>query len=370
MPQPSGPVAPGTAGPGDAPPATTPPAQPPPSAPAAPAACEGLVPADPGGGVAFELPKSDTPMCRPAITDGKGEWIGVGVGLHVTGYRFVPASGQGTPAGALDLPQFGQPWPIAPQPSGYHAIDSGTAPGGFRVYDAQGDLVSEGGTRFDAWIIAPDPDGGSALYEWDTASRKPSGAPGDRLELVGADGKPRASALLDRTPADLAVTFGGDVLVLSFDGQGWSARWFDRGARPLGDWFALPGGGFTGAKPALLADGSVGVHDGTRWTAVVPDGKEAGEVPAWLASRAVNVEVVRGRRANAFLSWTGSFGEEPCGAAIELVTAAGESCGTVKLAVPGGCRFVDVGPDGTALVTSELDRGTRCVWRWWSGLLR
>ena len=92
-------------------------------------------------------------------------------------------------------------------------------------------------------------------------------------------------------------------------------------------------------------------------------------VPAWLASRGVTVKVVRGRRANAFVSWTGSFGEQPCDAAIELVTAAGEPCGTVKLAADA-CRFVDVGPDGTALVTSELDQGTRCVWRWWSGLLR
>ena len=177
---------------------------------------------------------------------------------------------------------LGSRGPIAPQPSGYHAIDSGTAAGRFRVYDGEGDLLSEGGTRFDAWIIAPDPDGGSALYEWDTVARKPSGAFGDRLELMGADGKPRASTLLDRPPADLAVTFGGDVLVLSFDGRGWSGRWFDRGARPLGDWFALPGTGVAGARPALLADGSVGVHDGTRWIAVVPDGKEAAAVPAWL----------------------------------------------------------------------------------------
>lgn len=353
-----------------APPSPPPPVLPPPPEPPPPPPdeCAGLVPA-PGEPVTYEVEKSPTPLCHHAITDGQGRWIGVGIGLKWTGYRFVPASGAGGPVGSLNVPLQGNPPGIAPQPSGYHVTTAGTGAGVFQIFDERGSLVSEGGTQGRPWAIVADPNGGSAMHSWDLENPRPGGGSwGDRLELVGADGELRASILLDRAPGSLIVSRSGNVLLFA----GREARWFDREARPLTDWFPVPVGDGTGwplAGPARLADGRIAQRDSERWLAVISDGRaEVWAAPEWLASRPLNVAVVRGGRANAFVS-SGSS-PSPCEPRIELVAPSGTSCGTVALPVADACPRVDVGTDGTVFTESELDHGARCVWRWWSGLLR
>jgi hypothetical protein len=327
------------------------------------------VPADPGDPVEVTSVFDIGPNCWPATTDGAGRFIGVGIGLHAIHYWFVPASGQGDPIGDFSSQAWGEPHPIAPQPSGYHVAATGNvAPAApFRVYDEQGDLVREGGTIGLPWSIVPDPSGGSAAYTW-------IGVDGPRrLETVDAAGEPRGSVVLDRFNA-MAVSRSGNVLVVAW-GDG---RWFDRAANPLTDWFSLGVPGQPEAEltwqPALLADGTMGVHDNEKWLAVVQDGKAvAAPPPAWLAGLPVLVEVVRGGAANAFISSPAPG--QSCAPSIEIVAASGKICGTVHLpATTDGCTSVDVGKDGTVFLTaarsSSAPNTFTCSWRWWSGLLR
>jgi hypothetical protein len=352
-----------------APPAPPLPVLPPPPEPhRLPDECAGLVPSA-GEPVTYELEKSSTPYCHHAITDGQGRWIGIGIGLKWTGYRFVSAAGAGGLVGSLNVPLQGNPPGIAPQPSGYHVTTAGTGAGVFQIFDERGILVSEGGTQGWPWAIVEDPNGGSAMHSWDLQNPRPGGGSwGDRLELVGVDGRLRASILLDRAPASLIVSRSGNVLLFA----GREARWFDGEARPLTDWFPVPVGDGTGwplAGPARLADGRIALRDRGRWLAVIADGTpEVWAPPPWLASRPLNVAVVRGGRANAFVSYRSS--PSACEPRIEIVAPSGTSCGTVALPVADACTHVDVGTDGTVFAESELDGGARCVWRWWSGLLR
>src|SRR5512141_2979630 len=58
-------------------------------------ACAGLLPDAPGPGVALRWPGSTGDgfaFCEDPITDGHGEWIGVGVGYKWFNYTFVSAS--------------------------------------------------------------------------------------------------------------------------------------------------------------------------------------------------------------------------------------------------------------------------------------
>ncbi len=313
--------------------------------------------------MSYELSVASTMgSCLRPVTDGAGRWIGLGTGgAHSLAYVFVPASGQGQPSGSMAVTWHGTtPFPIAPQPSGYHAATGGDLGGPLRVYDERGDVVSEGGTVGVPHFLVGDPTGGSAIDSWDALDRLGP----EHLELVDAAGRLRASLIVDRALDGLAVTRSGNVLALS----GTDGRWFDRDAKALTGWFSIGASG----SPALLADGSIGIHDGGRWLAVVPDGRgEAAPPPSWLAARPVHVEVVRGGRANAFVPPI----TVACTPSIELVTPSGKSCGTVHPAAGGDpCVSVEIGKDGTVFATSAIvpprGSGFRCVFRWWSGLLR
>lgn len=355
---------------GEPPPSSDPPPPlppPPEGPPPAPDECDGVVPPV-GDAATYEL-ASGPADCRRAITDGRGSWIGLGVGLKWTGYGFVPPSGEGDPVGGLNLPLQGNPPGIAPQPSGYHVTTAGSTAGTFQVRDERGAVLSEGGTVGSPWAIVADPSGGSAMHSWDLENPPADGSSfrGDRLELVGRDGKLRASVLLDRTPSSIVVSASGNVLVFS----GRVARWFDRDARPLTEWFPVPVEPVEAWRPvpARLADGRIGVRSLERWLAVVADGRpDVSAPPEWLASRPVNVAVVRGGRANAFVS-----PPDACNSRIEIVAPSGTSCGTVSLPDAHACAHVDIGADGTVFAAptrrSEGFDGA-CTWTWWSGLLR
>jgi hypothetical protein len=62
---------------------------------------------------------------------------------------------------------------------------------------------------------------------------------------------------------------------------------------------------------------------------------------------------------------------------VDILTPAGERCGTVRLHAASPCAFVSFGADRTVFTTGTkfgtAADGTSyvgCAWRWWSGLLR
>ena len=91
-----------------------------------------------------------------------------------------------------------------------------------------------------------------------------------------------------------------------------------------------------------------------------------------MTSRAgATIAAVRGARANAFAT-VKTGGTAGCVVEIEILTPAGERCGTTRLEAPPPCDRVTFGADRTVFTTGEMPTGASgsCSWHWWSGLLR
>jgi hypothetical protein len=185
----------------------------------------------------------------------------------------------------------------------------------------------------------------------------------------------------------LLVAFATDHVLAIVPGPAdLHARWYDGTGAPLTPWFgAGPALDPTRATLHLLLDGTAALGDGGAWRGVFRDGVAGMDpAPGWLAARpATRLATIRGGRAYAVLPMPA--GPQP-GATdqtrFEIVTASGESCGTVALPAPpdeaGVTRTataLDVGQDGTvvqteALTGSRLGNGIHGEFRWWPGLLR
>jgi hypothetical protein len=198
-----------------------------------------------------------------------------------------------------------------------------------------------------------------------------------RLVWMDGAGSKRAEAVLGTTPSPgFVVAASGDVVAFA----GGQARWYGRDGAPRTDWFGYDTSGGSNEREifgaAVLADGSVVVGLGTaRALRFVPGVPEAATPPSWVTDRTgATIAAVRGNRANAFATVEQ---REPCKIRIEVLTASGESCGTVRLEAPR-CDRVTFGADrtvfalhqGYAAIDSSYARNLVCTWSWWTGLLR
>jgi hypothetical protein len=230
---------------------------------------------------------------------------------------------------------------------------------------------------------APDPHGGTVLLAraW-VIDAGPSGP--TMLQWLDGHGTVQRTATLDADPTMLLVAWGSDhVLTLLRASGGLRARWYDDRGAPLTRWFDV--GDLSVASMHLLLDGTVAVSDGTAWRGVFRDGVAAMDPPpGWLAARpGTRLATIRSGRGYAVLPPPSSFG--PSGSdqtRFEVVSASGESCGTVAIPAPSGEPGVthrpsalDVGQDGTLFQTEDLmgtslGWGMHCGFRWWPALLQ
>jgi hypothetical protein len=334
------------------------------------AACAGLLPDAPGPGVDYVIANIGPGICRTPVTDGHGDWIGVGIGLHYYGYTFVSATAPGTPIGSMNVmvPMGGGPL-VAPQPDGYHVTDVRDSwAGPFERFDAMGNLLStDRGTI--AWDVYGLPGGGSVVDG--VVGYSPSAASGGVPHLLWMSASGDRGADVEGAWV-AAVSSEADVLAAS----GGTLRWYDRNGAPVTDAFASaaapsrPPAPTPDVLPLALADGSVVLMPGTG-SAVRYEARatHASPVPDWLSSRlgdGVAFMNVRGGHANAFARVVSAPGTA-CDVALELLTAAGESCGTVHLRTATPCDRVTFGADCTVFTTGMTGG---CTWHWWSGLLR
>jgi hypothetical protein len=341
-------------------------------APAAP--CNGLVPAlSQPVDVILEGPDG----CIAATTDPAGHVaLGVERATPTTGDELVmlPYGADGTPQGAA-MPVFAtSPFDLD---GWFHWTSSGWRglvrdPGAqfslhVMTWDARGTPVAltESGVR----SISPDGNGGSVALTTD-------GDPPTAYHLVWIDagGRVTRSAAIDDDASRTVVDWNtGHVfaLVPGSSVRPTKVRWFGTDGAPLTDWTDLHLSKGNGSTMHVLVDGAV-VLDGSslEWARAIPDGGGGADVPAWLAARPrTRLATIRGGRAYAVLPILGAD-------QLEIVTASGQSCGTVKVPVPtvtGGQARLDVGQDGTLLLTSSTSPDAtprRCEFRWWPGLLR
>jgi hypothetical protein len=119
----------------------------------------------------------------------------------------------------------------------------------------------------------------------------------------------------------------------------------------------------------------------SQWLMVLPSGvARADPAPDWLAQRPdTRMELVRNRRAYAFLPWAAQVGT--CNQQVEVASPSGVSCGKLDFAVDGNAcrtRELRLGLDGTVIQMLPADRETTrpgttvttCTVRFWPAALR
>jgi hypothetical protein len=171
-------------------------------------------------------------------------------------------------------------------------------------------------------------------------------------------------------------------------------RWFDRDGTALTEPFVVASGVgvgdtswletapvYGGLAVAWGSDGARLIGFERRWIAIVPSGSTCAEpAPDWLRSRP-NTELLRTRGGYALLDQP-RIDQIACSDRLELLTAAGESCGVLELPIDstpciqtGG---LTVGLDGTLIQQLPYSREpydpsdpTReaCTVRWWPAAL-
>ena len=150
----------------------------------------------------------------------------------------------------------------------------------------------------------------------------------------------------------------GNTLIIAYPGtevglgpSDLVGRWIDASGNFLTDWFVIAPGGTRNIAVHSLIGGGVAVKQDEVWRAVLPSGGLPEAAPEWLASRTrTDIYIVRARKAYAFTSREG-------GSQVELVSPAGNSCGSIDV---GGANVV-VGGDGTVF-TQTGDNGCRRTW--------
>jgi hypothetical protein len=263
---------------------------------------------------------------------------------------------------------------IAPQPDGYFGMTPHRSPDYDMRYDAQGVAVGGDPTpgRFTVHV-AGIPHGGAVLVTYTPASSVSQ----QWLVWVSETGQDRAKTAVEFDVELLAVSTNGDTLAASNAGQ---ARWYDANGAPETDWFPH-GLGFPiqpSGEPVALADGSVvvGLTNG-ELVRFQPGVAAASAAPDWFLARpSATIAAVRGGAANAAAT-VKSGSADACDVEVEILTPAGESCGTVRLHAASACTAVTFGADRTVFTTgktsgAEADGSSyiACAWHWWSGLLR
>ncbi|OFX24140.1 MAG: hypothetical protein A2V77_12200 [Anaeromyxobacter sp. RBG_16_69_14] len=263
-----------------------------------------------------------------------------------------------------------------------HDLDATPPPSLLRTWDASGTPLRD--VREYAVTSAPDGAGGTVLL---ARSFDPDATPQlgpTALDWIDAVGHIARSVALDDDPTLVEVAWAtGDVLVLIPGASVSRARWFDRVGAPLTPWFGvaapIPG---NSAALRLLVDGRVVLGDGRTWLAAFRDGVTGADpAPGWLASRPnTRLATIRQGRAYAVLPLDQPGLDQT---RFEIVTAEGESCGSLAIPPPppttGATRTprrVDVGHDGTLFQQEQVIEddpnsfGIHCMFQWWPGLLK
>jgi hypothetical protein len=353
-------------------------------------ACGDLVPT-PGDAVELTLGTGTHAVCSHATSNPGGQLnLGIRGGEAASEVSFTVYAANGAQIGT---PMTGlsaiSAWDIDPwfhsTASGYQGIVNDQPPPMLRTWGADGATRSE--LRQQAAVTsAPDGQGGTVLiaHTFDP-NATPSVGPA-LLESVDASGAVTRSVTLDDSPGLVLVSRDtGDVLAI-VTGQGTSrARWFDGAGRALTPWFEV-GATLDASRCSLhqLVDGTVALSDGQTWRFLFRDGvASADPVPGWLAARpGTRLATIRQARGYAVLPPPQDTGGNPDETTFEVVTATGESCGSVNLPAPptpSGVAKVptrlDVGQDGTLIQTEVLEgqslgSGVHCGFRWWPALLR
>jgi hypothetical protein len=172
--------------------------------------------------------------------------------------------------------------------------------------------------------------------------------------------------------------------------------WVDRDGRPGPAFHALARADAPdfGAGPGRVAYRLVAAVDGglllqalsafgvnSAWIREFPSRERASKpVPAWLATRFdTNLHVIRGGKGYALLPLPTLA--SPCTQAVEVMTAEGQSCGSVSFNLdPGLCSTgqINIGYDGTVIQQyvhameqcAPNGRDCTCSWQFWPGYFR
>ncbi len=359
-------------------------------------ACAGLT-AAPDAGRAFRFADSRLNVgCNTATTSPGGQValgiLEVGRGLGTATFFLYPPDGSarqgsivigGHPGADLD------PW--------FHATGGGWAglggvadfsatpfpPDGLVSFDAAGNELRR--TRDEVNTTAPDGHGGTdALMQPAVGQGQQETFGPAELAWFDASGSVVRTAPLDANAGALLVEWAtGHVLVLGGSSGAPKARWYDGTGAPLTPWFD---GVATPYQPTmhLLVDGSIALGDEQAWRGVFRDGVAAVDSPpAWLAARpGTRLATIRGGNGYAALPFRNGATGKADQTTVELLTAAGASCGKLTVpaapAEPGIARTpegIEVGQDGTLLEWeylsgAPLGDGNHCEFRWWPALLR
>jgi hypothetical protein len=357
--------------------------------------CAGIVPASLPPAVWNSTPLSTSGSGQ----DGCGLPIGNGHGTVAVREESIRSSWQiilpsGESLGFLAL------WNgvLVPQPSGLIAAD-GTSSVDFASTTALDDdakpLGSTQNLLSDSTLFSPDPNGGllavgrmvasapdptpdtpysAMMFNQDATVRwgpVPIGM--QQLFAAGVDLEGRSLLLMDGTPAFGAGTVAG--------------LWLDAGGALMTRQFlAATGLSETGGGLYPLISGGLAFQhvgpDGTGdWVGVFPSGEQRIDAaPSWLASRPNEVpSLARGRGAYAMMPSSESV--DVCEQEIEVVSAAGNSCGRIALPLDGfpcTTRDLRLGLDGTVMQMLPRSREPfvpqstmrNCTVRFWPAALR
>ena len=353
-------------------------------------ACDGLIPRF-GAPVIVTRDTGTHAQCDAATTSRSGQ-VALGTS-SISGLAFDLYGAGGVPQNAFlawisnaSRHPLLDPW--------FHSTSAGwqglvhepgmVPPQAFRSWDAAGTTIRDTDPTNEMVSSAPTVDGGSVVLAagFNLYTRNGTTPPGGplRIEWVDAVGVVTRSAVIDDGP-DLVLQAWGTkhVFVLDTDPSPWRARWYDEAGALLaaGEVTATAQG--DGPHLKLLVDGRVALSDGASWVAVFADGAGAPAAPPdWLRARpGTRLATIRDGRGYAVLP-----PRDAGSTRLEVLTAAGESCGafdTPAPAPPNGQRWspsgLFVGQDGTLIELDgafggDLDPSIHCVYRWWPALLK
>lgn len=280
--------------------------------------------------------------------------------------------------GILDIDPF-----FHPTSTGWAAlVHDPPPPMALRSFDGAGSVLA---TSSDSAVSsAPDGHGGTVMLgrSFTLGGSSPSYGP-TMLEWLDASGRVLRTATLDADPTLLLVNWGTDhVLTLIPGADGLRARWYDDAGTALTPWFDA-GTAIHSASIHLMVDGTIALSDDQTWRGVFHDGvARIDPPPDWLATRpGTRLATIRSGAGYAVLPHPLVAPDTVVRTRFEIVTASGDSCGTVSIPAPPdepgvthAPQALDVGNDGT-LFQAELLTGSglglgKCEFRWWPALLK
>jgi hypothetical protein len=358
--------------------------------------CEGLVPGEPGEPRSFQTRFLDFDIsCLAGTSDG---WGNLALPMendyqpHNTTVFLVSPSG--TPQGMFEGVRL---LPVE-QREGFMGVENFGAWSQTDVvaFAASGQSFQRTNPQYGSGLAAVDPTGGLVAFaspEWRLA--------GGRLTAYDA----RATVRWSHTFSDegaiaaLGVDRQGNTLLLYSEvpgfGEGTLAGvWVDSSGHVSKPFLALTG--LAGRVTQYLFTLSPQVGSGLflqqtnygappfgrpQWVRAFPSNAPRSEpAPDWLVSRPNTfLHMARGGRAYALLPAGGQ--ESPdCSQSIEVLSASGTSCGSVRFQVgTSACttRGLSVGYDGTVVqqlpsAFEPCNEGGHCscTWRWWPAFLK